>query len=41
MGDQMSAAAGYNFTLLLRWFEELLRALSLILRRALLAPRLI
>ena len=35
------AAAGYNFSLLLRWFEELLRALSLILRRALLAPRLI
>jgi transposase, IS5 family len=22
------AAAGYNFSLLLRWFEELLRALS-------------
>ena len=25
------AAAGYNFSLLLRWFEELLRVLSLIL----------
>src|SRR6266705_5191251 len=43
-GDRINAvlaAAGYNFSLLLRWFEELLRALSLILRRALLAPRLI
>src|SRR5881409_1923616 len=43
-GDRINAvlaAAGYNFGLLLRWFEELLRALSLILRRALLAPRLI
>ncbi len=43
-GDRINAvlaAAGYNFSLLLRWFEELLRALSLILCRALLAPRLI
>jgi hypothetical protein len=31
------AAAGYNFSLLLRWFEELLRVLSLILCHALLA----
>jgi hypothetical protein len=31
------AAAGYNFSLLLRWFEELLRVLSLILWHALLA----
>ena len=37
----MLAAAGYNFSLLLRWFEELLRALSLILCRAVLALRLI
>jgi len=34
------AAAGYNFSLLLRWFEELLRALSLILWHALLAAPL-
>jgi hypothetical protein len=34
------AAAGYNFSLLLRWFEELLRVLSLILWRALLATPL-
>jgi hypothetical protein len=37
-GDRINAvlaAVGYNFSLLLRWFEELLRALSLILRRAL------
>jgi IS5 family transposase len=43
-GDRINAvlaAVGYNFSLLLRWFEELLRALSLILCRALLAPRLI
>jgi hypothetical protein len=39
-GDRINAvlaAAGYNFSLLLRWFEELLRALSLILWHALLA----
>ena len=33
-GDRINAvlaAAGYNFSLLLRWFEELLRALLLIL----------
>ena len=33
-GDRINAvlaAAGYNFSLLLRWFEELLRVLSLIL----------
>jgi hypothetical protein len=34
------AAAGYNFSLLLRWFAELLRALSLILCHALLAAPL-
>jgi hypothetical protein len=32
------AAAGYNFSLLLRWFEELLRILLLILWRLLSAP---
>src|SRR5262249_9786633 len=39
-GDRINAvlaAAGYNFGLLLRWFEELLRVLSLILCHALLA----
>ena len=39
-GDRINAvlaAAGYNFSLLLRWFEELLRVLSLILCHALLA----
>jgi hypothetical protein len=35
------AAAGYNFSLLLLWFGELLRALLLILLHALLAPRFI
>ena len=44
-GDRINAvlaAAGYNFSLLLRWFEELLCALSLILWHALLAaPRFI
>ena len=34
------AATGYNFSQLLRWFEELLRVLSLILWRALLATPL-
>jgi IS5 family transposase len=33
------AAAGYNCSLLLRWFRRLLRALLQILARALLAPR--
>ena len=36
-GDRINAvlaAAGYNFSLLLRWFEELLRALFLVLGRA-------
>ena len=33
------AAAGYNFSLLLRWFRSLLRTLLLILARAVLAPR--
>jgi hypothetical protein len=32
------AAAGYNFSLLLRWFEQLLRILSLIIWRLLSAP---
>jgi len=39
-GDRINAvvvAAGYNFSLLPRWFEELLRVLSLILCHALLA----
>ena len=42
-GDRINAvlaAAGYNFSLLLRWFGELLRVLSLILWRALLATPL-
>jgi transposase, IS5 family len=42
MVDELTAvlaAAAYNFSLLLRWFEELLRALLLILARAILAPR--
>jgi hypothetical protein len=43
-GDRINAvlaAAGYNFSLLLRWFEELfLSVLSLILWRALLATPL-
>ena len=36
-GDRINAvlaAAGYNFSLLLRWFEELLRVLSLIICRS-------
>jgi hypothetical protein len=39
-GDRINAvlaAAGYNLSLLLRWFEEFLRVLSLILWHALLA----
>jgi hypothetical protein len=43
-GDRINAvlaAAGYNFSLLLRWFEELLCALLLIPWRALFAPRFI
>jgi hypothetical protein len=39
-GDRINAvraAAGYNFSLLLRWFRRLLCALLLILARALLA----
>jgi hypothetical protein len=42
-GDRINAvlaAAGYNFSLLLRWFEEPLRVLSLILCHALLADPL-
>src|SRR5262249_5073235 len=42
-GDRINAvlaAAGYNFSLLLRWFEELLRVLSSILCHALLAAPL-
>ena len=35
--NEVLAAAGYNFILLLRWFEELLRVLSLILWHPLLA----
>ena len=36
-GDHINAVlatAGYNFSLLLRWFEELLRVLLLIIRRS-------
>src|SRR5205823_6160613 len=42
-GDRINAvlaAAGFNFSLLLRWLEELLRVLLLILRPGLLPPRL-
>ena len=42
-GDRANAvlaAAGYNFSLLIRWFEWLLRALVLILWRASRMPRL-
>jgi IS5 family transposase len=41
-GDRINAvlaAAGYNFRLLLRWFEQFLRVLSLILRRIISMPR--
>jgi IS5 family transposase len=41
-GDRINAvlaATGYNFSLLLRWFRHLLRALSLILARAILVLR--
>ena len=38
--SKLCDAAGYNFSLLLRWLEELLRVLSLILRHALLAAPL-
>jgi IS5 family transposase len=41
-GDRINAvlaAAGYNFSLLLRWFRSLLRTLLLILACAVLAPR--
>jgi IS5 family transposase len=40
-GDRINAvlaAAGYNFSLLLRWFSRLLRTLLLILARAVLDP---
>ena len=42
-GDRINAvlaAAGYNFSLLLRWVAKLLRALALILCHALLAAPL-
>jgi IS5 family transposase len=42
-GDRINAvlaAAGYNFSLLRRWFEQILRALWLIIGRLILAPRL-
>jgi len=38
-GGNRLAAAGYNFSLLLRWFRRPLCALFLILARALLATR--
>ena len=41
-GDRINAvlaAAGYNFSLLQRWFRRLLRSLLLILARTVLAPR--
>ena len=42
-GDRINAilaAAGYNFSLLLRWFEELVRVLLLIICRSR-SPRLL
>jgi IS5 family transposase len=42
-GDRINtllAAAGYNFSLLRRWFQRLLRALRRIIGRLILAPRL-
>jgi transposase, IS5 family len=42
-GDRINAAltaGGYNFSLLRRWFERLLRALWMVLARAIAAPRL-
>ena len=42
-GDRINAvlaAAGYNFNLLLRWFDEFLRATFLIVLSRLLAPTL-
>ena len=42
-GDRINAvlaAAGYNFSLLRRWFQWLLRALWLIIARRILAPQL-
>ncbi len=41
-GDRINAvlaAAGFNFSLLLRWLERLLRALLLILGRVVPAPQ--
>ena len=41
-GDRINAilaAAGYNFSLLRRWFEQLLHALWLSIARAILPPR--
>jgi transposase, IS5 family len=41
-GDRINAvlaAAGYNFSLLLRWFSRILRTLLMILACAVLAPR--
>ena len=41
-GDRINAvlaAAGYNFSLLLRWFRQILCALVLILARAVLETR--
>ena len=43
-GDRINAvlaAAGYNFSLLRRWFDQLLRALRLILCRCLSAFRFV
>jgi IS5 family transposase len=43
-GDRINAvlaAAGYNFRLLRRWFERLLRALWLVIAGLILAPRLL
>jgi IS5 family transposase len=42
-GDRIYAvlAAGYNFSLLLRWFEQLLCAIFLIIGRALSPPRFV
>jgi IS5 family transposase len=42
-GDRINAvlaAAGYNFSLLRRWFQRLLRAVLVVLARAIGAPRI-
>lgn len=40
MDDFVLAATGYNFSLLVRWFETILRALLRTLIRAAFSPRI-